>query len=244
LLQLIFARARVGSTDVIQKCAIVPACWANLKSGHIALILDWMKTQKPFRSDLFEDQAAYPEGFRYFSDTLSRADEIGLVRQFATLPFKPFEFHGYLGNRRIVSYGFRYDYSGQALRKTSPIPEFLYPLRETASAASGIAALSFEQALITEYAPGAGIGWHRDKPMFDTVLALSFLEPCVLRFRRKAERGWLRSRALIAPRSCYVLSGEARQDWEHSIAPMGALRYSVTFRTFRKDYKLPASEAF
>ena len=158
---------------------------------------------------------------------------------FETLPFKPFEFHGYQGNRRIVSYGYRYDYAGRALRTSEAMPDFLAPLREVASQFSGIAADKLEQALVTEYAPGAGIGWHRDKPMFEDVVALSFLAPCVLRLRRQDGTGWQRQAVEIAPRSGYLLHGAVRSEWEHSIVPMDVLRYSVTFRSFRPDYTGP-----
>jgi len=93
------------------------------------------------------------------------------------------------------------------------------------------------------YAPGTGIGWRRDKSMFEKVVALSFLQPWVLRLREKDGRRWQRSRELIEARSCYSLSGEVRDGWEHSIEPMKSFRYSVTFRTFRRDYERPASDA-
>jgi alkylated DNA repair dioxygenase AlkB len=204
----------------------------------------------PARKALFQDAsgdlfaptpavAPVQVGFRYAPDLFSPAAERGFVAQFETLPFKPFEFHGYQGNRRIVSYGYRYDYAGRTLRASEAMPEFLAPLREVASLFSGIAADKLEQALVTEYAPGAGIGWHRDKPMFEDVVALSFLSPCVLRLRRQEGTGWLRQSALIAPRSGYLLHGSVRSEWEHSIVPMDVPRYSVTFRSFRPDYQGP-----
>lgn len=156
------------------------------------------------------------------------------MRQFQALPFKPFDFHGHLGNRRIVSYGYGYDYGREALRPSEPMPGFLTPLSHIASRFSGIPADDLEQALVTEYAPGAGIGWHRDKPMFERVVALSFLAPCNLRLRRKAGDRWERRTVTIAPRSGYLLSGIVREEWEHSILPMEQLRYSVTFRSFRR----------
>jgi alkylated DNA repair dioxygenase AlkB len=179
--------------------------------------------------------AAAPAGFRYAPDLFSPAAEQAFVAQFETLPFKPFEFHGYQGNRRIVSYGYRYDYAGRMLRASDPMPDFLAPLRDFASRFSGIAADRLEQALVTEYAPGAAIGWHRDKPMFDDVVALSFLAPCVLRLRLKDGEKWKRHAVPVAPRSGYLLHGAVRTDWEHSITPMETLRYSVTFRSFRAD---------
>jgi alkylated DNA repair dioxygenase AlkB len=176
-----------------------------------------------------------PDGFAYRPALLSPDEERAFVAEFEKLPFKPFEFHGYLGNRRIVSFGYRYDYAGRALRGAEAMPDFLEPLKQIAADFSGIPAQNLQQALVTEYAPGAGIGWHRDKPMLEDVVALSFLAPCVLRLRRREGTGWLRRSVPVAPRSGYLLRGPSREDWEHSIAPMETLRYSVTFRSFRPD---------
>jgi hypothetical protein len=180
-----------------------------------------------------------PDGFRYAGEVITPADERRLVAQFENLPFKPFEFHGYLGNRRIVSYGHRYDYAARALRNADAMPSFLDPLKEIASRLAGVPATGFEQALITEYAPGAGIGWHRDKPMFKEIVGLSFLAPCSLRLRRKVQETWERQAVAVEPRSAYLLRDAVRDVWEHSIAPMNALRYSVTLRVFRPDFDKP-----
>ena len=112
--------------------------------------------------------------------------------QLEALPFKPFEFHGYLGKRRIVSFGWRYDYAGRALRASEPIPDFLEPLRQRAAAVAGLDVQHLQQALVTEYDTGVTIGWHRDKPMFEDVVALSFLSTCRLRLRRKHGARWER----------------------------------------------------
>jgi alkylated DNA repair dioxygenase AlkB len=157
------------------------------------------------------------------------------VRGIESLQFKPFEFHGYLGNRRVVSFGWRYDYGGARLRKAEPAPEFLAPLRRIAARFGGLEMDAFAHTLVTEYVPGAGIGWHRDKAQFGKVVGLSFCSPCRLRFRRKQGERWERRAIDVAPRSGYLLDGAARHVWEHSIAPMTALRYSVTFRTFADE---------
>jgi alkylated DNA repair dioxygenase AlkB len=204
----------------------------------------------PARKTLFQDASgdlfaptpaapSAPAGFRYSPDLFSPAAEQDFVAQFEALPFKPFDFHGYKGNRRIVSYGYRYDYAGRTLRTSEAMPKFLASLRDVASQFSGIAAEKLEQALVTEYAPGAGIGWHRDKPMFEDVVALSFMAPCVLRLRQQDGTGWRRQSAEIAPRSGYLLHGSVRTEWEHSIVSLDVLRYSVTFRSFRPDYRGP-----
>jgi alkylated DNA repair dioxygenase AlkB len=176
-----------------------------------------------------------PSGFAYWADAFTAAEEHEWLRSIEALPFKPFEFHGYLGKRRIVSFGWRYDYAGRALRESAPMPAFLVPLRERAAATAGLAVERLQQALVTEYDAGVTIGWHRDKPMFEDVVALSFLSPCRLRLRRKHDTGWRRWATEIAPRSLYRLSGAARHDWKHSIPPVDSRRYSVTFRTFVED---------
>jgi alkylated DNA repair dioxygenase AlkB len=185
-----------------------------------------------FQPQLSASAPPQPAGFAYHRDALTAAEEQAWVEKFAALPFKPFEFHGFLGKRRIVSFGWRYDYAGRALRESEPLPSFLEPLRDRAAAVAGVEARSLQQALVTEYEAGVTIGWHRDKPMFEDVLALSFLSPCRLRLRRQRGSGWERWATDIEPRSLYRLSGPARHDWEHSIPPVPGLRYSVTFRSF------------
>jgi alkylated DNA repair dioxygenase AlkB len=176
--------------------------------------------------------APRPEGFAYREEVISPDEERALAERFALLPLAPFAFHGFLGRRRIVSFGWRYDYAGRTLRPSEEIPGLLMPLRERAAEFAGVPAQSLQQVLVTEYAPGAAIGWHRDKPMFEDVVAVSFLAPCTLRLRRRHDEGWDRRSIELLPRSAYLLRGPSRRDWEHSIPPVGELRFSVTFRNF------------
>ena len=182
--------------------------------------------------DLLATEQLLPAGFGYRENVISPSEEQAMVERFAALPFKPFEFHGYLGKRRVVSFGWRYDYGEARLRDSEAVPRFLLPLRDRAAAFAGVAADSLQQILVTEYAPGAGIGWHRDRPMFEDVIAISFLSPCVLRFRRKHAAGWDRASHEVNARSAYLLRGPARREWQHSVPPVDRLRYSVTFRNF------------
>jgi alkylated DNA repair dioxygenase AlkB len=191
-------------------------------------------------SDLFgqpdlraKPSAELPAGFRYIPDVITPAQEKSLVAQFEKLPLKPFEFHGYQGNRRIYTFGHEYIFAGQEPRDDASIPDYLLPLTEIASQISGEPAEAFAQLMITEYAHGAGIGWHLDRPSYEDIVAVSFLAPCTLRLRRKMGEGWERRSAYIEPRSVYLLHGPARTVWQHSLAPMDVLRYSVTLRTFR-----------
>jgi hypothetical protein len=119
----------------------------------------------------------WPDGFRYIPDVLSVAEEKSLVEWFEKLPLKPFEFHGYLANRRIYSFGHKYVFAGQEPRKDGSIPDYLRPLVHIASRISGQPADAFEQAMVTEYASGAGIGWHRDRPSYEDIVSVSFLAP-------------------------------------------------------------------
>jgi alkylated DNA repair dioxygenase AlkB len=187
-----------------------------------------------FAPDLFTVEPQ-PEGFAYGEDRIDAALQSALLREIEKLPFKPFEFHGFFGNRRTVSFGWRYDYAGRALQASDPMPGFLLPLCGLAADFAQLPADRFQQALVTEYAPGAGIGWHRDKPMFEDVVAFSLAAPCTLRFRRKEGAGWTRRSQPVLPRSAYLLRGPARFEWEHSIPPLDRLRYSITLRTFRPD---------
>ena len=191
------------------------------------------------------------EGFRYQPDLINPADENELVKRVRELPFREFEFHGYLGKRRVVSFGWQYDYSGQTLRKADDIPDFLLPLRALAASFAGFEPSALQHVLVTEYGPGAGIGWHRDKKVFGQVVGISLLTPCTLRFRRivgngsgsdrmpakskKPKRQWERVNVLAEPRSAYHLSGPARLEWEHSISHVDELRYSITFRNMREN---------
>ncbi len=177
-----------------------------------------------------------PAGFRYIPDVVSPEEEKGLVQQFEKLPLKPFEFHGYKGNRRIYTFGHKYIFAGQEPRADASIPDYLRPLIDIASQISGMPANAFEQLMVTEYTPGAGIGWHRDRPAYEDIVAVSFLAPCTLRLRRKVGEDWERRLAHIEPRSVYLLHGPVRNSWQHSIAPMDVLRYSVTLRTFRAGH--------
>jgi alkylated DNA repair dioxygenase AlkB len=181
--------------------------------------------------NLFAAPARLPEGFRYHPEVLSFEEEEALARELAALPFKPFDFHGYLANRQVVSFGYRYDYDRRAVVEAAPLPSFLVSLRRKVAATFDRPEDAFRQVLINEYRPGAGIGWHRDKPQFDEVVAVSLLAPCLLRLRRKAGVTWDRASLTVEPRSAYLLSGPARSEWEHSIPALDRLRYSITLRT-------------
>jgi alkylated DNA repair dioxygenase AlkB len=176
-----------------------------------------------------EPLASLPEGFEYRANFVSPDEEAALLEHFRALDFKEYEFHSYLGKRRVVSFGLHYASNDS----TEDIPDFLLTLRQKAADFAGLAPSELQQALVTEYAPGAGIGWHRDRPAYRDVIGVSFSSSCRFRFRRKTGSGWQRASVILEPRSVYLLRGPARTEWQHSIPPAERLRYSVTFRSIR-----------
>jgi alkylated DNA repair dioxygenase AlkB len=175
-----------------------------------------------------------PEGFVYRPEFVSRAEEAKLAAWLATLPFAPFQFRGYEARRRVVSYGWKYDFTRSHLDQAGDIPAELLPVRARAAELAGHRPEALQQVLLNEYLPGAPIGWHRDRPIFAEVVGISLLAPCTFRLRRRIEGGGFeRASVTLEPRSAYLLSGPARTVWEHSIPPVEAHRYSITFRNFR-----------
>jgi alkylated DNA repair dioxygenase AlkB len=177
---------------------------------------------------------ALPDGFRYQPDLLARDEEQALVAQIRELPFREFEFQGYVGKRRTVSFGWHYDFNERVLRRTDDMPAFLLALRDKAALFARLAPESLQHVLVTEYADGAGIGWHRDKAVFGEVVGISLVSPCTFRLRRANGAGWDRVSVVAEPRSAYLLSGPSRTEWEHSIPGVAELRYSLTYRNLRE----------
>ena len=158
-------------------------------------------------------------------------EERELVARIEELGLSPFRFHGWTGKRLTRSFGWRYDFDDASFTQTEEIPGWLQPLRQRAAELANLQPDDFAHALVVRYDPGAGIGWHRDRPQFDKVVGVSLGAPAVMRFRRRIEDGFQRAKVQVAPRSAYLLTGEVRSDWEHSIAAHEALRMSITFRS-------------
>lgn len=184
--------------------------------------------------DIFRPGPALPAGFRYQEEVISESEERELLARIRQLPFREFQFHGYVGKRRTVSFGWRYEFATERLYRANEIPDFLLAARAAAAGFAAMTAEELQQVLVTEYGPGAAIGWHRDKPVFGNVVGLSLLSACVFRLRRKQGGKWERASLTAAPRSAYLLSGAARTEWEHSIPAVASLRYSITFRNLRQ----------
>jgi len=180
---------------------------------------------------LFADGADRPVGLSYWPDFIGADEEQRLIAQIERLPLQPFQFGAYEGKRRVASFGHRYDYSTRRLEDAEPIPDWLQAAATRIESSRGLPAGAIAHVLCTEYDTGVGIGWHRDKPHFDLVFGLSLASACRFRFRRKDGSSYRRYTLDAQPRSLYLMTGEARHVWEHSIPVVEQPRYSITFRT-------------
>lgn len=186
--------------------------------------------------DLF-DTPILP-GLQLAQEVIDRTEETALIAAINAADLSPFRFQGWLGKRLTHSFGWHYDFDNGRFAAAEPIPDWLNPLRRRAETFAGLHPRELVQALVIRYDVGAGIGWHRDRPHFEHVVGISLGHPAVLRFRRRRDEGFDRRNVPLAPRSMYHLSGEARHDWEHSIADMGAPRWSITFRSLSDKGRL------
>nr|WP_272916585.1 alpha-ketoglutarate-dependent dioxygenase AlkB [Tsuneonella aeria] len=157
-----------------------------------------------------------------------------MERRIDAAPLTPFQFGQWEAKRLTANYGSAYDYQRARPISAPTMPDWLVDLRNALAPAFGLSPEAFVQGLAIRYDPGAGIGWHRDRPQYGQVIGLSLSTPATIRFRRRrADGAFDRRPVLLPPRSAYLLDGPARTDWQHSIAPMTATRRSVTFRTLR-----------
>ena len=179
--------------------------------------------------DLF-DTPILP-GLTHGQDICSAEEEAVLIAHIDAQALTPFRFQGWEGKRLTTSFGWNYDFEKAAFGPTDPISAWLLPLKARAAAFAGLPDEALVQALLIRYDPGAGIGWHRDRPVFEHVVGVSLGVPAVMRFRRRTQKGFERASLPLEPRSIYHLAGEARYGWEHSIAEMEATRWSITFRS-------------
>jgi alkylated DNA repair protein (DNA oxidative demethylase) len=180
---------------------------------------------------LFTDPATWPEGFRYQPDFLTPGEERDLLSRIRGLEFGEVRMRGVAARRRTAQFGWRYSFETFKLTPGADAPDYLQALGVRAEAFSGLAKGTLSEILVTEYTPGATIGWHRDAPPFEVVVGVSLNSACRFRFRRKRGEKWETLTLEMLPRSVYVLDGPARREWQHSIPALKELRYSITFRS-------------
>lgn len=178
-----------------------------------------------------------PEGFEYYPEIISEQEEEDLIEFIENLDLHTFNFHGFEARRKVASFGFDYNFDKRDIKKGKPIPNEFKPLIKNVSKFLSIPYHDFEELLVTEYPAGSVINWHRDAPPFDIIVGLSLASNCTFRLRPYDKTIEVRGSGIklnVERRSLYVIRGSAREEWEHSIAPVKEKRYSITLRTLRK----------
>jgi alkylated DNA repair dioxygenase AlkB len=175
-----------------------------------------------------------PEGLVYVPEFLTEEEERGLLEHVRGADFSEIRMRGQVARRRTVHYGWLYGYESWQVDPGPPIPDFLLPLRGRCAELMGEPPEQLVEALLSEYTPGATIGWHRDAPMFGPkVVGISLGSACRMRFQRGKGEERRTYELQLAPRSAYLLGGASRSAWQHSIPAVKQTRYSITFRTLR-----------
>jgi alkylated DNA repair dioxygenase AlkB len=195
-----------------------------------------MTLKDPNQSELFASDRGLPEGLQYRGKFLSVESEQRLLHVFGSLAFKEARYKEFTARRRVVNYGAGYDFATNEVTLAPAIPDFLVPLRNELAEWAEIDAEAFVQALIAEYRPDTPLGWHRDVPEYELIAGVSLASAATMRFRPYPPRENKREGVFaleLEPRSAYLLTGASRWQWQHSVAPTAALRYSITFRTKR-----------
>jgi len=185
---------------------------------------------------LFPLEPHYPEGFLYVPDFISEAEEAALYQAAVQLERHNFTFQGYEARRKVASFGYDWNFEHQQLTRGRDIPTVFEPLIEKVAARLALAKEQFVELLVTEYPVGAVINWHRDAPPFDLIAGISLRANCTFRLRPYEKSKPLHSTVLSFPvmrRSLYVMQGPARTLWQHSIAAVKQVRYSITLRTLK-----------
>ena len=177
-----------------------------------------------------------PVGLEYVEDFLSEDEEARVLALLEDLDFRTLTMRGQTARRTVRHFGLDYAYASGHLEPADPLPAELEWLHERAASLIEREPGDLVQILVSRYPPAAGIGWHRDAPMFGSrIVGVSLAAAARMRFQRTLKSGRETAEITLAPRSAYVLAGAARWSWQHSIPAAKALRYSITFRTLRRS---------
>jgi alkylated DNA repair dioxygenase AlkB len=188
---------------------------------------------------LFSIPPDLPAGFTYIPAFISEEEERELISTVQTYPLKNLIFQGFEAKRKVLSFGYDYNFTSRKVKENEEIPAELMPLINKVAKRLNIPSEKFVEVLITEYSPGTVINWHRDGPPFEIIAGISLLSDVTFKLRpySKSKQGRSSVKSFtVQRRSLYLMENEARNDWEHSTAPARSLRYSITLRTLREQF--------
>lgn len=181
-----------------------------------------------------QGEVELPKGLLYFPNFITAEEETDLLRFIVAIEFKGFCMHGKLARRSVKSFGYSYDFDKRIAEPSCPVPPELEFLRIKIARQAGIHEAKLIQCLVSRYPPGATIGWHCDVMAFGPqVFGVSLLSSCFLRFQKTQVSKRKVYEMESHPRSLYILSGEARYKWQHSIPSVKQERYFITWRTLK-----------
>lgn len=189
-----------------------------------------------------------PAGFIYESEFLSPSEEAEILKVLAGLELSNSRYHEYTALRRTSAFRLPWNAADadSAPDGDAAIPDVLVRLVSKVAAHYGFPRAAIPHLLVTEYPPGAPMGWHRDAPPCAEIFGVSLGSSCRFRLRPMSVAGpeataAERRRASIAltvePRSLYCMTGPARSDWQHAVSPVRQLRFSITLRTLTRQVK-------
>ena len=187
-------------------------------------------------TSLFPVEPVLPVGFLYYPDFITAAEETDLHNEIRKFDLHPLMFQGYEAKRKVASFGYDWNFQTRVLTKGIDIPGSFDFLMRKVSSTIALQNIQFAELLLTEYPVGSVINWHRDAPPFDIIAGISLLSDCKFRFRPYDKAKQNRKAIISFPllrRSLYVMSGDSRSNWEHSIPAVKEVRYSITLRTLK-----------
>lgn len=180
-----------------------------------------MRGRTPDQYPLFDVPASFPNGFVYQPAFITAEEEAELLRHIREMPLKNAPFHEYVAKRRV--------YGWWGNRK---LPEWLLPITAKLAKWHGVPQDTFKNALISEYSPGTGVGWHRDAPPYKKIFGLSLGGWAQFELRPNRNASSKEPVVLpVEPRSIYIMQGESRERFQHRVLQTKMMRYSITFRT-------------
>jgi alkylated DNA repair dioxygenase AlkB len=185
---------------------------------------------------LFDQPPMFPEGFTYYPDFINTNEEQELLAFIQQIELHSMIFQGYTAKRKVASFGYDYNFTTRKLTKGSSPPAGFNWLTEKVAQQLMINPAQFAELLVTEYTVDSVINWHRDAPPFECIAGISLAADCIFKLRPYDKSLRTKRNTISFPvrrRSLYIMQGPAREEWEHSTAPVPDLRYSITLRTLK-----------
>ncbi|NET71458.1 MAG: alpha-ketoglutarate-dependent dioxygenase AlkB [Sphaerospermopsis sp. SIO1G2] len=170
------------------------------------------------QANLFEDHSENAfqniSGLAYISNYITPEQEVKLLTIIDKQPWLTDL------KRRVQHYGWKYDYTVRRVDESmrlGSLPDWLMEHCQRLHDNGYFPKLP-DQVIINEYQPGQGTASHTDCiPCFEeTIASISLGSPCVMDFTHSEMKE--KVSVPLEPCSLFILKGDARYKWKHSIA--------------------------